>query len=498
MDSKSAINFSAVPSMFNYKGALSSSTDHIRDTRKVTIIPTSSGAFGPGAQSECTIFIDDGANGSFLHPESCYITCDVQTVTAVGGATGVESANFNSSANDLIERVTIRGKRSRVQLCDCRQYNVYSAMRDRLKYPEAFEGKAPWSRGFVDRIEDGHPDANTAAKFSENYGLTSRGATNVVELGAGTRRYKIELGYTGFFSNSFKGELGIPLSSTGGIEIALSFARVNDAFVGYEDANGDAATTVLDYRVTNLRFHCQISYMNERFMQAYNSQILKGGVAIPYDTYVGLQHVPQSTNESVRLSSSLEHVKALFCVHRFTSDLNKIAKPSIGNFGNPLLEEIQLVASGLVQPTTPLITATSNGTNVTGQMIEELGQALERVDNSHHGKDLQLQKQAMEHTLATAANGVAVGSNTGPKYDDVKKWNGSHIVGLALDSGSNFSSIYNRSSSSMQDPQRKSDLMATLKYTNDPSSYTTNFFMCHSNVLRVGPNGSMIPEQLSF
>ena len=497
METKTAVNFSAVPKMFNYKQGLQSGTDHIRDTRKVVILPTGGSIFGPGQQSEITFFVADQGYGSYLHPESCYVTADVQTTTAVGGSTGVGSANFNSSCNDLIERVQVRGKSSRIQLCDCRQYNVYSAMRDRLKYPEAFEGKAPWSRGFVDRIEDGHDAATAAAKFSENYGLTSRGKTNVEELENGSRRYRIELGYTGFFSKSSNNDgLGIPLASSGGLEVSLTTARVNDAFVGYEDANGTAATTTKDYRMTNVRFHCQISYATESLEKAYSDSMKAGRIAIPYETYVALQHVPQSTNESVRLSSSLENVKALFCVHRFTADLNKIAKPSLGHFGNPLLEQIQLVAGGMTQPTVPLITATTNGTKATGQMIEELSQALERVDPDHHG-DITLQKQAMEFTLATAANGDAVASNTGPKYDDVKKWNGSHIVGLALDSGMPFSSVYNRSNTQMG-PGRKSDLMCTLKYTSDPQAYTTNFFMCHGNVLRITETGQMIPEQISF
>ena len=238
--------------------------------------------------------------------------------------------------------------------------------------------------------------------------------------------------------------------------------------------------------------------MEERFMQAYNSQILKGGISIPYDSYVSLQHVPQSTNENLRLSTGLEFCKSVFVCHRLTADLNAIAKPSLAHMGNPLLEEVQLVASGLVQPTTPLITATSSGTNVTGQMVEELIQAQKTIDPSFHSKDFQLQKQSMEITLATADKGTAIGSNTGPKFAEVAGWNGCHIVGLALDSGSPFSSIYNRSNSSMQDPQRKSDLMATMKYTDDPSAYTTNVFMYHSNILKIGPNGSMIPYQLSM
>lgn len=496
MDTKSSVNFSAVPAGVAYKDALSSSTDHIRDSRRVVIHPSSgSGSFGPGSQTECTFFVDDGANGSFLHPDSCYITCDIQTVTAVGGQTGVESANFNSSANDVIERVTVRGKRSRVQLADCRSYNLWSALQDKLYYPKSYEGHAPWSRGFVDQVkDDGHPDANAVTLFSKNYGLVSRGATNVVELGAGTRRYKLELKYCPFFAN----KLLIPLSSTGGIAVDINFSRVNDSFVGFQAANGTAATTTLDYRVTNVRFHCLISYMEERFMQAYNSQILKGGISIPYDSYVSLQHVPQSTNENLRLSTGLEFCKSVFVCHRMTADLNAIAKPSLAHLGNPKLEEIQLVAGGLVQPTTPLICATSGGTNVTGQMVEELIQAQQTIDPSFKSKDFQLQKQSMEITLASAANGTAVGSNTGPKFAEVAGWNGCHIVGLALDSGSPFSSIYNRSNSSMQDPQRKSDLMATFKYTSDPSAYTTNVFMYHSNILKIGPNGSMIPYQLSM
>lgn len=496
MDTKSSVNFSAVPAGVAYKDALSSSTDHIRDSRKVVIHPSSgSGSFGPGSQTECTFFVDDGANGSFLHPDSCYITCDIQTVTAVGGQTGVASANFNSSANDILDRVTVRGKRSRVQLADCRSYGLWSALQDKLYYPKSYEGHAPWSRGFVDQVkDDGHPDANAVTLFSNNYGLVSRGASNVVELGAGTRRYKLELKYCPFFASN----LLIPLSSTGGIAVDLSFARVNDAFVGFQAANSTAATTALDYRVTNVRFHCLISYMEERFMQAYNSQILKGGISIPYDSYVSLQHVPQSTNENLVLSRGLEFCKSVFVCHRFTSDLNAIAKPSLAHLANPLLEEIQLVAGGLVQPTTPLITATSSGTNVTGQMVEELVQAQKTIDSSFHSKDFQLQKQSMEITLATAAKGTAIGSNTGPKFTEVAGWNGCHIVGLSLDSGSPFSSIYNRSNSSMQDPQRKSDLMATMKYTSDPSAYTTNVFMYHSNILKIGPNGSMIPYQLSM
>ena len=496
MESKSAINFSSIPASVNYKDVLKSSSDFVRDSRKVTIIPSSSGAFGPGSQTECTIMIDDGGAGAFLHPDSCYVTCDILTTTAVGGSTGTATANFNSSANDIIDRVQVRGRRSRVMLADCRDFNVWSALRDKLRYPESYEGNAPWSRGFINKIKDGHPDADTIAGFSESYGLASRGAANVAELGssATNRRYKIELSYCPFFAN----DKVVPLSSAGGLELNLTFARVNDAFVGYQNANQDPVATTLDYRVTNLRFHCMISYFSSDFMQRYNSAILSGGIAIPYESYIALSHVPQSTNESVRLSSSLEHLRSVFAVHRLTADLNKITKPSLAHFGNPLLEEIQLQSGGIVQPTTPLITAVSAGTNVTGQMMEELQQAAQAIDPHLKGKDLQLQKESAELKLITAAKGTEVASETGPKFAEVAGWNGCHIVGLKTDGGSPYSSIYNKTSSTEQSPARKSDLMATLKYTGDPSAYTTNFFLYHGNVLHVRPNGMMIPEQLSF
>ena len=198
MDTKTAISYSKIPDGFAYKGSLKSSTDHIRDSRKVVIIPTSSGSFGPGTQTQCLIDITDGGAGAFLHPDSCYVTCDIKTVTAVGGETGVASAGFNSSANDIIDRVTVRGARSRVQLADCRDYNVYSAMRDRLRYPQAFRGDAPWSRGFpkkVQSIYDGDATGAGITQHNVNYGIGSRAPALVSELGAGSRRFKIEMGY---------------------------------------------------------------------------------------------------------------------------------------------------------------------------------------------------------------------------------------------------------------------------------------------------------------
>ena len=483
MDFQSAVDYTQVPSLVAYKSALKSPADHIRDTRKVTVIPTSGGQFGPGSQTEATIMIDDGGAGAFLHPDSCYMTCDITTTDAVGGGAITNTANFNSSANDIIDRVIVRGKRSRVMLADCRDYNVWSALRDKLRYPEAYKGKAPWSRGFVIKTVD--PTDGTKDK---NYGLYSRGVANVEQLKDTTRRFKLSLEYCPFFTN----KLIVPLASSGGIELSISFARIADSFVGYATDNTTGTETCKDYKVTNLRFHCQISYMNERFMREFESHVNSGGVPIPYDSYLSLSHVPQSNNESVRLSSNLEHLKAVFAVHRFTGDLNDIKKASLAHFGNPGLTEIQLSSGGITQPSVPLICSTDDGKAVSGQMLEELEQAARAIDP--HLGDLEFDIASTQIALASSLPGTA----TNPVLADVSKWNGTHIVGLTMDSGQPFTSIYNRTNSTMQTPVRKTDLVASMKYAGNPSSFTSNFFLYHSNVLRVRKDGMLVPEQLSF
>lgn len=489
------VAFSSVPNMVSYKNALKSSTDFIKDTRKIEIVPTSSGGFGPGTQSTATFDITDPGNGSFLHPDSVYITCDIKTVTAVGGETGVASACFNSSANDIVERVVVRGAKSRVTLADCREFGIYSAMRDRLRYPYAFDGKAPWSRGFPKKVQpkyDGDATGDPITAHNVNYGIGSRSPDLVAELGAGSRRFKIEMKYCPFFDNS----LTYPLASSGGFSVEISFARVNDAFVGHKADNGTLATTCLDYRVTNLRLHATVSYMDAKFMQMLNSRILGDVLAIPYDSYVALSHRPQSNNETLRLSSNLEHMKTMTCVHRLTADINKINKCSLGHFGNPGLTEIQLSSAGIMLPSRPLVTTTTSGTHVTGGMVEELQKAAEYVDHDLKGKDLQIEQESMEIALATSDTGkTAISGVAGPKLDEVKNWNGSFIVGLQTDSVSPYASIFNRRSST---ESGKADINATLKYEGDPSAFTSTFFLYHSNIMRVSQSGQIYPELLTF
>ena len=79
------------------------------------------------------------------------MTGEITTTDAAGS--NVETAIFNSSANDLIRRVQVRGRKSRMILADCRDYNVWSAMLDKLKYHQSAQGFAHWERGFPEPVD---------------------------------------------------------------------------------------------------------------------------------------------------------------------------------------------------------------------------------------------------------------------------------------------------------------------------------------------------------
>ncbi len=498
---KSAINYSKLPKSLDYKESLSSFNDHITDTRKISIVPTNSTTYGSSQTSEAIIFVDDSSLGSMLHPDSCYLTCDIQSL-----ASGSASATslFNSSANDVIERIQIRSKRSRIQLVDCRDFNVFSAMCDKLKYPQSYAGKAPWARGFPEEMQGGTdgaagvPQNDAGQVFNANYGLSSRSKVAVDELGAGSRRYYIELSYCPFFQNKKL----IPLALSGGLEIVITFARLGDALVGVSASegkeNGAPASTTDEYTVKNLKFHCQVSYANDMLNAALQAEMKSGGLNIPYSSYASLQHNPKSVSESVRMSSALEHLEAIYLVHRFTSDLNTLTKASLAHFGNPKLEEVQFSSGGKVQPTTALICTTSSGTKYSGEAYVELQHACKTLDINIK-EDAQFNKTAMEIPLATSNQGTAYNANgsTGPLLTDVSKWNGACVYGLVMNSGKPFTSIYNRTSS-MFSASQKSDLIGTFKYTSDPSAFTMNAFLKFGNIMRIEANGVIIPEQLSF
>ena len=495
---KSAINYSKLPKSLDYKESLSSFNDHITDTRKISIVPTNSTTYGSSQTSEAIIFVDDSSLGSMLHPDSCFLTADIQTL-----ASGSASATslFNSSANDVIERIQIRSKRSRIQLADCRDFNVFSAMCDKLKYPQSYSGKAPWARGFPTKVSGGTSGAATAIAapqvlgvYNRNFGLASRNLVGSTELGAGSRKYYIELKYCPFFQNKKL----IPLALSGGIEIVITFARLGDALVGVEANNSTPASTTDEYTIKNLKFHCQVSYANDMLNAALQTEMKSGGLNIPYSSYASLQHNPKSVSESVRMSSALEHLEAIYVVHRFTTDLNNIAKASLAHFGNPKLEEIQFSSGGKVQPTTPLICTSTSGTKYSGEAYVELQHACKNLDIDIK-EDAQFDKTAMEIPLATSAQGTALAANgsTGPLETEVSKWNGACVFGLVMNSGKPFTSIYNRTSS-MFSASQKSDLIGTFKYTADPSDFTMNAFLKFGNIMRIEANGVIIPEQLSF
>jgi len=495
MDSKTAVNYSAVPEMVAYKKALSGSADHIISTRKIEIIPSSGGGdYGDGFNNDLTVYIQDPSEGSFLHPSSVYATCDIQTLNSAGAA--VSSAIFESSANDIIQRVQVRGLKSRVQLVDAQNYNVWSSMIDKIKYPLAYKGEGEFGRGMgrkIDSISD-----TAAAVYNLNYGGASRNTTIKDELGAGSRRFKIDLSKVPLFNKvpGQKQELLLPLGVTGGFEMNLRFAPTAEAFAGWETNNTDGSipATAVKYKVTNFRLHATVSYMSQNFMTMFKQSIAAGQMSIPFMSYIGLQHNPKSTNETVRIGSALEHLNSIFVTHRNTGDVSSVQKYSHSHFGNAEVTELQAISGGVSIPSQPLVctTGAAGAVNTSGAAEEELMLALKNIGLDYKpGCYTEGQKDL---TLATSN----VGTTSKPLLSDVGGWNGASILGLPASSGSDpFSSVYNRSSSGVS-TSRKADLNLNLKYASDPSAYTANFFLVHANVMTVLPNGQIIPEQLIF
>ena len=348
----SKIDYSGIPKGLDYKSKLKSFTDNIRDTRRVVIIPSNNTVYGSDAAQECLIHVKDSGIGAMLKPNSCYISYNVQTKVAAG--TADNGAYFNSSANDVIDRITVRGAASRVNISDCRHYNVWSALNDKLRYGNIPDSSThPISRGFVQRTADFTDASGSAAQTTTHnlgFGLGSRSIAGVADLNDGKKRYKAELKYCPFFDN---GSL-IPLQLTGGLEISLNFSRNNDAMVGHMATNGTLETTTKKYIVSNVRFHCEIVYSNDALTKFMAAEMKAGNLAIPYTSYSALQHSPQSTAETLRLSQSLKHLQSVFIVHRRTDDLNNISAASLADFCNPQLTGFQVSSGGRVQPTVEL------------------------------------------------------------------------------------------------------------------------------------------------
>lgn len=503
MDSKTSINYSAVPEMVAYKKALRGSSDHIIATRKIEIIPSSGGGdYGDGFNNDLTAYLQDPSEGSFLHPSSVYATCDIQTLDSAGAA--VSSAIFESSANSVISRVQVRGLKSRVQLVDCQNFNVWSSMIDKLQHPLAYKGEGEFGRGQGYKLNDGYeatvvgsPNAQQEV-YNLNYGGGSRNALLKTELGAGTRRFKIDLSKVPMFNKvpGQKDELLLPLGTTGGFEMNIRFASALEAFVGWKVDNDNTAipATAVKYKVTNFRVHATVSYMSQNFMKMFKQSIMTGNMSIPFMSYVGLQHNPKSTNETVRIGSALEHLNSVFITHRFTSDIASGAKYSHSHFGNAEITEAQAISGGVSIPSQPLVATTGAAGSVktTGAAETELSLAMKNIGLEYKPGCYTVEQK--DTTLATSA----AGATTKPLLSGVGGWNGASIVALPASTGSDpFSSVYNRSSSGVSS-SRKADLNLNLKYASDPSAYTANFFLVHANVMTILMNGSIIPEQLIF
>ncbi len=495
----SKIDYSGIPKGLDYKSKLKSFTDNIRDTRRVTIIPSNNTIYGSDAAQECLIHVKDSGIGSMLKPNSCYLTYEVQTQVAAG--TSDNGAYFNSSSNDVIDRITVRGAASRVNISDCRHYNVWSAINDKLRYGNIPDSSThPISRGFVQRTADFTDASGSAAQTTTHnlgFGLGSRSVAGVAQLNDGNKRYKAELKYCPFFDNDSL----IPLQLTGGLEISVNFSRNNDAMVGHKADNDTLETTTKQYVVKNVRFHCEIVYSNDALTKFMAAEMKAGNLAIPYTSYSALQHNPQSTAETLRLSQSLKHLQSVFIVHRRTRDLNNISAASLADFCNPQLTGFQVSSAGHVVPSVELQVGADDGKEYTGDAYGQLEAAAKRS----LGYDISKTPLDMTHfnTLATTAQ--SSGTTAKPVYSDIAKWCGSHIVALQMDGGSKFSSIFNRVNSFNQ--TGSADLTASFKYAISPSSVpssagtkglTMNAFMVYDNVLQILPNGELIPEQIAF
>lgn len=497
-----AVNYGKIPSNLEYKNKLMSSTDHIRDTRRVTLLPsTGGGVYKPSAQNSFSVFLEDAAAGAFCKMNSVYATCKIKALDSAGAA--VSTAKFCSSANDIIARVTVRSKRSRVVVSDIRNFNLLSAVVDKISMTDDERGSMGWARGMRKRAIPSSKDHNpgaaaTVQTFSGDYGRHSSGAEVKDELNAGTQNFLIDLSKIPLFGKD--NDLDMPLSSSGGLEIEFTLERASTAFIAYHAGNvsGSAPTTATDYLVTDFRLHATINYYSEPAVAAIEAQIkMPGGLAYPYKSVINTTHSPQSQNESVRLASSLEHLNAVFIVHRADVEVTDIKANSLGHFRTATLEEAQANSGGVLQPSIPLVCTTATGTKATADVLEELKHAAPSL-----GVEVAKGSSVFDQdrfNANTSAEGDAVVAGDGPKEGQLNGWEGTFMAAISMSSGFPFSSIYNRSNSSTQGMQsRKADLLMSLKYASDPSAFRTDFFLAHDNVLRIKRSGELMPEQISF
>lgn len=482
MEGKTVVNHKVVPDLVKFKNDLKSSSEFLTDTKLVSIIPTSGGTFGSD-QRDCVINIQDPNVASMLHLDSCYITGQVQ-VLKNGAATpdADDSAMFEVSANSLIETMRVRALKSRVILSECRNFHVMSAIKDKLEYPEYYDGYAPAGRGFPHRVS---PDSAT----STNYGQFTRAASVEASLRAGDARFTIDLKRgCPLFDNNYV----LPAGLTGGLELNIRFNEGAEALVGHKADTGNVAafTNVYGYKITNLRFHCKMSYASPELTKKMAEVMNTTGIAIPYESYVAATHTPSSEIETIRLSSNIQHLNAVFMAHVFKTDRAKIAKYSHSNFGNPKLQQVQLTSGGVILPNTPVDIISETNDSTTGDCYELLKQASKLCGIKYDEKRRQ---DLNDVALVTTPNGDINGT-----FAEVKEWNGQHIVAIPCSTGTDkYSSIINRGTQDA--PSKRADLTINLKYKSgsNPQDNLCYFFMCHSNVMRIKA-GTIVPEQLTF
>jgi hypothetical protein len=480
----SGLIYNKFPDGLDYKSGLSTSNSF-------SIIPSSGGTFGTNAE-DATIMVSTPNEAAFMDPKSCYITFNCKTKDASGA--GVSTAVFENSANCVINRLTVKARRSRITLSDMRDFNKWSVIVNKMiKNPQAHVLGGDVTRGMPMVLPSGET-TNLA------YGGSSRGGAEGVsiaqELKDGNREFRVDLQSAPFFN----GDKFLPVGLMGGgLEIAIRFEDFKNAFVDHKDNNAADATTATQYEISNMRFHCTLHYCNQNMLKAIKAKIDQTGIVVPYNSMVSLTHAPQSQNETLRVSNSLSFVKSLFLVHTVKADKNKTGNYSISNFGCPRASEIQISAGGILTPNVPLELANETkydfGSSVyyptSGEQMKELQEAFEHIGMKFD--PAKIEKHLVERLLASSAKG-----SSSPTWEEMASWNGHNVIGLSLGSvkDDDFSSVYNRQLG--LDTVSKTDMLLNIKYAASPSAYEMSVFLIHGNYFTLSSNAAVVPYQFSF
>ncbi len=461
-----AVRYDKIPVEIKYRDALQSSADHIVSVRKLSIVPQTGGSgYRPSTQNTFTFYIDDVSQGAALKCSSVYMTAKIKAYKA-GVAT--DTAKFASSCSDLINRVTIRSKKSRVVLADIRNFGTYAALVDKLRMSDDMK-QTTFARGFTE-----------ASEFESLY---KSGKDTADELKLGNQNFLFDLSVVPFFGSQ---KLYWPVASSGGLEVTFTLERAATGLLTYNNADaGLVGAAADDYEISDARLHVEYHYMSEALQSAIDANIKKNGVDIPYSSVINVTHRPTSENENIRLSSSLSHLSAVFCVHKHNADISDIDKNSISHFGNPQCQSLQISCGGILVPNLALTVATDEGKKVSADLLMEIKSVMGEIGAGKISKDA-LNKKRVNKLLASSVTAAR------------ENWDAGHVIGLRTDSGSRFSSLFNRQSSSPAVNQSGADITASLKYAVSPSASHIDFFLLHQNTARILPGGRVVPSQMQF